>query len=83
MELKDKTLIKITLGFDVLTGATMKSITFWDVMPSSLVKGGTHCVYFQARRVNQASNQQDTGSMYMSARLSHLAGSFFGLFLDI
>jgi hypothetical protein len=53
--------IKYT-GFGVLTAATMKSTTLWQVMPWSPVEvqqcfRGMYCFYLQGQRVSQASNQ--------------------------
>jgi hypothetical protein len=46
--------IVINVGFEVFTAVVMKSIAFWDIMPSSPLKvkrrfGGTYRLHFQGR----------------------------------
>jgi hypothetical protein len=48
------------VGLEVFTVETVKSDTFWDVTPCSLVYrhqrfGGTDCIHIQNRKVCQAS----------------------------
>jgi hypothetical protein len=49
-------------GFEVLAAVAMKSFTFWDIMPCSLMEinrhfGGTYCRHHQC----QARNQNEAG----------------------
>jgi hypothetical protein len=64
------------VGFEVLTAVFMKSSTFWDVTPCSLLKvnwcfGRICCLHLQGRKISEAKNQQSLlpASCWFLARL--------------
>jgi hypothetical protein len=55
------------VGFEAFIAVVMKSSTFRDITPCSLLKvnghfGGTFCLHRQGRRISQERNQHEAGS---------------------
>jgi hypothetical protein len=70
----------------VITAVAIKSFTFWDIMPCSLLEvnrhfGGTYCLHHQRQSVNQARNQNEAGSTGSISCLLY-AGFLIGLLSD-
>jgi hypothetical protein len=62
-----KLMIKIILGFKILTAVVMKIYFSWDITPCSPLQvnrlfGGTSLLHLQGQRVSEARNQLESGS---------------------
>jgi hypothetical protein len=60
-------IVKLLVGFQVLSAVVVKSPVFWDIMTRDPLKanelfGGTYCFHLQGRRINERRNQHEAGN---------------------